>query len=365
MAKVILTVGIPGCGKSTFAETLRETDPENVVILERDEIRTQLFGENYHSRKPDRKSEELVNQVEKKILDKAVAENKTLIISNTNTNPRIVGNLVRTLMDKGVNPEFKYFDVPVEECLRRNNVRGDSGGRRVPENVIRSMAAKIYDDDGKMKEYVIGSKGETFLVSKNTPGSKLLDNFNKNAEFRHPMVDEAIVVVDVDGTLAMNNDDARKYLSGKNKDYNRFFREIKNAAPNREVVKLANKMRKDDNVSIVVVTGRSDKYASELLSFIKGTGLNVSRIYAKREGDNRKDYDYKRDILSSLNDEGLNVVHAIDDRPVSIEVFESNGIIVSKVDETGAVDSIYGSGKCIRCGQPLKKGNIGPKCRLK
>ena len=89
----------------------------------------------------------------------------------------------------------------------------------------------------------------------------------------------------------------------------------------------------------------------------------------KREGDMRPSNEHKEDVINSLRDSGFVVVHAIDDRAKDVDIFRRNNVMVSIVgqpendDDEPGINTIYGSGHCIRCGQPLKHGNIGPKCR--
>lgn len=63
MSKIILTIGISGSGKSTWAHTQWKKDPLNTIIVNRDKIRELLFGyteisvSSLYSRKDLRKLE--------------------------------------------------------------------------------------------------------------------------------------------------------------------------------------------------------------------------------------------------------------------------------------------------------------------
>lgn len=380
--KMILTVGIPGSGKSTVADRMKAENPEQVVVVERDQTRTNLFGEKYHRGNFPAKSEAQVTRVNEELMKRALREGKTVIVSDTNINPRNVQTLAKTARTYSADLSFEYFDVAPEECKRRNRARGAAGGREVPDHVMDRMISQAYGDDGRLKEMKVGANGQVFFVPRSTPGSRMLDAYNKKAEFANPMVDKAVLLVDVDGTLANNAHDAARYLhptDGGKKNFEGFFRSIANAPVNSQVRDLANRMREEEGLSIVVLTGRSDSHAKELLDFVKRSGIKASRVVAKREGDFRPDSDFKKEILAEFAEEGLVPVHALDDRDTSIRIMEEAGIMVSRVDipvfNGGAnlreaapepvVNTVYGSGACIRCGQPLKKGNIGPKCRLK
>lgn len=380
-SKLTLTHGLPGSGKTTWAEAQVAQDPEGRLRVNRDDIRTELFGEAYHKGSFPPKQESQVTAVQQKRIKRALAQGKHVYCDDTNLNPRAVGQLARLARDYGATLEQEYFNVPVAECKRRNGLRAAAGGRDVPEFVIDRMAKNAYDDEGQIKDFVISSRGLAFAVPKRTPGSRLIDEFNRRMELKNPLIGRAITLVDVDGTLAANQHEANYAFgrAGQKKDFAYFFRSIEHARVNTAVRDLGNRMRAEDNLNLFVLTGRDDSYARELISFLERSELNLTRLIAKRAGDGRPDSDFKREQLALLRAEGLIPVHSIDDRERSVRVYESDGIMVSRVDEhipedpstapkdypEPRLNTIYGSGFCIRCGQPLKKGNIGPKCATK
>lgn len=378
-AQLILTRGLPGCGKSTWAQGVRSKAPAGeVVIVERDELRTQLFGEEYHRGNPDPRSEKIVTDAQQEMVKRALSQNKTVILPDTNLSPRVIRSWMNVSKRYGVPLTVKSFDVGVEECKRRNSERGQRGGREVPGRVIDNMAANSYDS-GHLKDAVIG-QNDVYIIPQVTPGGRVLQRYNRRLSSKHPMRGEAVVIVDVDGTLAHNwVEQDRAFGDRKKKDFDYFYRSIGNAAVNSNVVSLANELRDKEDIGIVVLTGRDDKYAKELCSFIERSGVKASKILAKRAGDYRSDHEFKKEAVEALHEEGLVIVHAIDDRPSSVALWESMGVQVSQVEshdpvslspgeersyDVPTVDTLYGSGKCIRCGSPLKNGgNLGPKCR--
>ena len=379
--KMILTVGVPGSGKSTIAKQLKAADPENVVVVERDETRTMIAGEGYHRKNPDKQVENQVTVINEKLIKQGLAAGKTVVVSDTNINPRNVQNVTKIGRDYGAEISFEHFDVPPEECKRRNKARGAAGGREVPHHVMERMISQAYGDDGHLKEMKMASKtGKLFFVPKSTPGSRLIDKYNQKAEFDNPITERGAVIVDVDGTLASNAHDAEGFLHQPDgKQYDKFFKAIAKAPVNSQVRDLANRMRDEEGLNIVLLTGRSDSAAAELLQFVKKSGIKASRVICKKADDFRPDYDFKHEVIENMKKDGLVPVHAIDDREQSINTLQAHGIMVSRVDTPtfapGAdlrvpgpepkVNTIYGSGYCIKCGSPLKNGgNIGPKCGL-
>lgn len=382
--KLVLTFGLPGSGKSSKAEKLVQQDPLNTFRANRDDLREVIApeGAEYHKGQPRKDVENKVTDLQKELIEKGLSEGKTVIIDDTNLNPGRVTPLVQLAKKHNAEIEQIHVDVPVEECKRRNHARGDDGGRRVPDFVIDGMAKNAYGKDGHLKNFVIGKNSEVFVIPQTDEGTKKIEQFNKELSHINPIKGNSVVVLDADGTLFNNAHDSEKYLGKKrsnDNDFESFYKAIRKAPVNHNVLNLANKMRNDDNLNIVVITGRTDDYAKELIDALKKSKVKVSKLFMKRKGDGRPSNEHKSSVIKKLQEEGMVVVHAIDDRKKDIDEFERMGIIVTKIDnstnrnkgedgiyEVSEINTIYGTGQCIRCGSPLKSGgNIGPECRKK
>lgn len=376
--RLIIMHGLPGSGKSTIARGIAEKDPHNTVIVERNELRTMMFGAKYHTHTPDKKSEQQVTHVQQDLIKKGLEAGKTVINSDTNLNPRFLSQMFQIADKYHADVEQKYVDVPVDVAKERNRLRGEKGERFVPENIIDSMAERAYDDEGHLKEFVVGKNNNVFAVSHHTKGSRIIDEFNEELSKMNPMLNKTVVVLDMDGTLFDNHSDSVKFLkNGGKKDFPAFYRAIADAPVNEDVRNLVNKMRSDDNLNIVAVTGRSDDYAGFLVDAIRRSGANISRLIMKRQGDMRSSSFHKADTVKKLRQEGYIICHAIDDRTEDLEMFNRSGIATSVVSvpllnddgsyDKPVVNTTYGAGHCIRCGSKLKDPtkNIGSKCATK
>jgi len=381
-ADIILTVALPGAGKSTWAKKIKAQDPDKYIIVERDEIRETLFGAEYATKDPVRYKESQVTAVHSEIIDKALSKGKKVIVSDTHMNTRAVSNQAQTAKRLRKKIDLKYFNVSVEECKRRNRLRGESGGRFVPEEVIDRMASKTYDTDGNIKEYIIGKNGEVFSVSRMTEGMKDVAAFDLKANRNYPFKGKSVAIIDMDGSLFNNAKDSKFYLENKanaKKDFKGFYDSIENAPVNRNVLEHLRNLRKD-GVNIIAITGRSDDNAKVLISAIERSGAPITRLIMKRDKDGRPSSEHKKDTLLKLQKEGFIVVQAIDDRAQDIKMFRSAGVPVTVVEvpyidldniqevyEDPKINLPYEAGYCIRCGSKLKDPNktIGDKCRTK
>lgn len=142
--KVHIYIGIPGCGKTTFA---RQYQAQNlgVVIIERDIIRETLKP-GYYLNKPDKNFEKIVSEEQSRLIKQAIDNDEVqeIIISDTNLDPRRLKKLKRFIQLCGkVQIEEKIFwdSADILLCARRNRNRQ----KRVPEDVMTKFWRKFVD----------------------------------------------------------------------------------------------------------------------------------------------------------------------------------------------------------------------------
>lgn len=129
---ITLLMGLPGSGKSTLARALRAPD---VRVVGRDQIRTEIFGENYTRSPPEPARELVVTRRQVDDVEEALASGRDVIIDDTNVTAaarRLWSALAAQL---GARVQLEYVDAALDECLARNSGRD----RQVPEGVIRQM----------------------------------------------------------------------------------------------------------------------------------------------------------------------------------------------------------------------------------
>jgi len=163
---LVLTHGLPGSGKSSFAAWLRELYPELVTVAERDELRAMLLPADYHDRGHDPQSEALVQSAQYDILREALALGRIGVVSDTNLAEIRIRPLVTLARSLGARVLHASMDVTVAESKLRNQLRADFGGRFVPGWVIDEMVGYGYAA-GRLKSFSIQSTGpgtEDFAV---------------------------------------------------------------------------------------------------------------------------------------------------------------------------------------------------------
>lgn len=121
--EVIITVGLPGSGKSTWAKQFVLDNP-TYVRVNRDDIR-RMLGQYWM---PTR--EKLVTAIEDHTIAMAIGRGYNVVIDATNFSNKYKS--IKTIMGKPVNIKIQDFtDVPLEECIRRDCEREHSVGADV------------------------------------------------------------------------------------------------------------------------------------------------------------------------------------------------------------------------------------------
>ncbi len=122
MNKIILTKGIQGSGKTTWAKAWVAEDPEHRIRINNDDI-TSMWGQPFGT--PglyDR-----LTYIRKAMLLRAMRENLDIVLDNMNLSNRAINEVNLLIIDKDYNNytvEYKDFtDVPLEECIERDSKR--------------------------------------------------------------------------------------------------------------------------------------------------------------------------------------------------------------------------------------------------
>ena len=290
MKKIILTVGCPGSGKSTWTREFIAKNP-GFFNINRDDYRQSIMGhEERDEYKYTKKKEGIVTCMQfdaAKVILYGGDSVKGVIISDTNLNPERRLAWETFAKEYGWKVEYKVFDVPWIELVKRNNRRGP---KAVPIDVLRSMY-------GHMR---------TFLglpVYKGTPGQP------------------KAIIFDLDGTLALHVARGPFELAKLSTD-----------APNKMVVQYL-KMLHHAGYSIITVSGRESgteenptEYYEATKAWMDKYGIPWETHIQREQGDDRKDDIVKEEIFWNRIAPHYDVKLAVDDRTQVVEMWRHIGV---------------------------------------
>ena len=124
MSKLIILQGCPACGKSTWAREF-VTGKKDWVIVNRDSLR-EGRGDYWIP-----EQEKFIVELEEFHIKKALEYGLNVIIDATNLNPTTLAKWDMIAKEFNIDIEFKMFEVPLEEAIRRDAARERSVGEKV------------------------------------------------------------------------------------------------------------------------------------------------------------------------------------------------------------------------------------------
>ncbi|WP_291567090.1 MULTISPECIES: AAA family ATPase [unclassified Clostridium] len=133
MPKLIMMIGLPASGKSTYAKEISKK--ENAVIISSDSMREELY-ENVNDTEHNT---ELFIEIHKRIKEH-LKNDISVVYDATNINYKMRKAFLIELNKINCYKECYFMATPYERCLEQNNIRD----RKVPEHVIKRMYKNIF-----------------------------------------------------------------------------------------------------------------------------------------------------------------------------------------------------------------------------
>lgn len=289
--KLIICRGIPGSGKSTWAHAWVAESPETRVRLNNDDIR-RMFGPYWVP-----KRENLVHAVKYHSALNIMAMGYDIVVDNMNLNPEEIEFWNDVV--KGFNNiqdgfeyviEFKeFFNVSLEECLRRDAARENPVG----EKAIREIWKRY-------KHFI-----QTSEVEKYVNNLRLWDSGK-------PMC----VVIDMDSTVCFNTSKRPWFGDGSTEA-------MIDDVPNYGVVELI----KAQEYPVVVCTGRNKDQHNVTKEWLANQGINPIAYYMRENGDYRKGVEVKTELMNQILDK-YNVLVVFEDCEPIVKMFRDMGLTV-------------------------------------
>lgn len=297
MKQVLILTGLSGSGKTTFARQFCAENP-NWLRVNLDDFRRSLlsvslreFWETWPSQEKDR-LESLVSELQKTAILDGLTRGWHIVIDNTTLKLSYINEfrrLLATHFDE-VKIQYKLIDVPVDECVRRDQNRLDSVG----EEVIRKQAEQLI-----MLKKVFKFRSETLT---------------RNPAFQRAQ-DESLphcVLVDIDGTVA------------KREDRSPFdWRRVGIDIPRWPIINLVKSLQAS-GYTIIFLSGRDAVCRPETMAWLThyfGWQPDDYQLYMRPQQDNRKDVDIKYELFEQYILGHYYVELVVDDRQQVVDMW--------------------------------------------
>jgi predicted kinase len=286
MKTVWIYKGLPASGKSTAAKIVIDKNPGKYKRVNKDDLRLMLDASKW-----SKTNEKFILRVRDNIIIEALNDGKHVIIDDTNLHPKHEEG-IRQLV-KNYNSEnnsntqvmVKFFDVNVDECIKRDLQRPKSVGSKV----IMDMYNKFIKTEGSNK----------LIQDKTLP---------------------AAIIVDVDGTLADKGDRSPFQWDKVGEDT------VKN-----EIKEIVTRYKAD--TKIIIFTGRDGVCEPETKAWLKEHDIHFDLLYIRPKGNMEKDSIIKRKLFDDHIRNKYFVRFVLDDRNQVVDMWRKElGLVCLQVD---------------------------------
>lgn len=280
--KLIVCQGLPASGKTTWA--LTQVEKSGGVRVNQDDIRKELGWTSWSTWDFKSAAEKTVYDIKRSRIIAALKSGVDVISDDTNFGKR-VQEMEQLARECGAEFELKPFHTPVDECIRRDNLRE----ARVGADVILGMAAKNPDFSDRVTK-VIG-----------LPSALLCD---------------------LDGTLCLNNGHRGVFDYGKADEDDLCL----------QVMRLL-EYYSQNGFPIVYMSGREEYGREAANRFFLKHGCPPGQLFMRANGDRRKDSIVKRELFDAHVRGIWNIEFVLDDRNQVVRMWRGLGLKCFQVAE--------------------------------
>lgn len=297
MSTVLITIGVPASGKTTWARQRALMD-ENTTIVCRDDIRLAMGMRTGVD-------ENKVTRIHRAQIEAALLEGMDVIVADTNINKVFRNRLIKFAHEHGADVELVPFKISLDEAILRDSQRGDLS---VGADVVRKFHDMLQGQDIDMV----------------LPTKLPVQRFQTVPRYNHDSLAD-VIVADIDGTVANH--------IGKRSPYD--YDKVGLDEPIMDVIKVLQVL--SDEYPVVFVSGRDDKCYGETYDWLVnhfGSDFmedGFGGLYMRKTGDQRPDWIVKGEIYDNEILVDSNIVMVFDDRDQVVRHVRHRGITVAQV----------------------------------
>ena len=138
-------------------------------------------------------------------------------------------------------------------------------------------------------------------------------------------------VFDLDGTIC-DVRHRRQYVATKPRNWDAWNAGLVNDTPNVAVQKVFQALRNDQDIELIIVSGRSDDYKEQTIKWLIDNEIFYDEIYMRKYKDHRDDAVVKGEIADEI-EKTYNILGVFDDRQRVVNMWIERGIWVFDVGQ--------------------------------
>lgn len=292
--KILILIGIPASGKSTWAKQYTRNNP-SWVRVSRDDFRLMLKT----SQVCPPNIEDLITVLVNEVITKSLMKKLNVIVDNTNLQKKYIDAIIDRFK-YSADIDYRSFDISVDKAIQRDSARE----MKVGEGVIK----KMHKDFKNLMDCF-----DFQPVKRVQHRPHLVPNFNSELP--------DAVIFDIDGTLALM----------KNRgpfDWNKVDRDDPN-----QIVKEQVDFHRSLGRKILMVSGRDEECRAQTEDWLNFYGFHFDELFMRRAGSRLKDTYIKKGIYDSLIAQHYNVLCVYDDRLQVLEMWNDIGLFTFNVNQ--------------------------------
>jgi predicted kinase len=292
--KILILIGIPASGKSTWSKEFIRNNP-SWVRINRDEYRYMLKD----SQMCEPKVETLISELVNSAIDKSLSKKLNVIVDATNVRLKYIKEFIERYKYRA-DIDYRVFDISLDKAIERDKNRQ----MKVGEDVIIKMYQnyKILIDSFDFQP-----------IKKIEHAPHLIPNFSSDKE--------SAIIFDIDGTLAL--------MGRRNPyDWNEVYKDDLN-----QIVYEQIEFHKSKNRKIIILTGRDSSCRKETIDWLNFYNVYYDALFMRNENDFRKDSIIKREIFENNIEPHYNVLAVYDDRLQVLDMWYEKGIFSFNVNQ--------------------------------
>lgn len=310
--KIILTRGIQGSGKSTWAKAWVKEDPLNRIRYNNDDVRNSQGVYWPDDNKALKKKESCLKKIKKFTIQCYMESGYDIVVDNMNLNPNewtsfkdIIKNFNDSQKEFVYTLEFRDFFIPVEECIARDALRPNPIGAKVIKETYRRYRQEMIDIDNQK------------LNDARLPYNPELPN---------------CILADMDATLCFNTS-GRPYFGEGSAD--KMYLDV----PNDPVIKVVRNYLQSagENDRVFIVTGReaAPDIRKATIDYVKEHVSTDPRIEVimRVDKDYRKGDIVKKELYETHIKGKYNVDFVLDDSIKIVKMYRELGLTVLQPNE--------------------------------